>query len=235
MQLTKHLRRIAATIAPAFVICGASLVCGIGAQTTAHAQVSTTYRGAQNDPFAARRPVVIVRRAKGATTKSAKAVAAAPTVILAPDVKTRIDRYRAQKLAAMNAQQPAPKPVTAFLLNEVQVIGIFRTPRGYAAMVEATPIKLSYVIYPGEAFYDGQLVAVEEGRLVFRRIAQYSNGKREIVVETKPLRTADAVRDALTVTKTDADTAPVGVVVTAPVPPASGTIAAPNAGGTDLP
>ena len=36
-------------------------------------------------------------------------------------------------------------------------------------MIEATPIKLSYVIYPGELFYDGQLVAIEENRLVFRR------------------------------------------------------------------
>ena len=51
----------------------------------------------------------------------------------------------------------------------MQVIGIYRTPRGWAAMVEATPIKLSYVVYPGESFFDGQLVAIEEGRLVFRR------------------------------------------------------------------
>ena len=57
---------------------------------------------------------------------------------------------------------PAPKPTTALLLNEIQVIGITRTPRGYAAIVEAMPIKLSYVIYPGERFYDGQLVAIED-------------------------------------------------------------------------
>ena len=57
---------------------------------------------------------------------------------------------------------PAPKPTTALLLSEIQVIGISRTPRGYAAIVEATPIKLSYVIYPGEPFYDGQLVAIED-------------------------------------------------------------------------
>jgi hypothetical protein len=50
----------------------------------------------------------------------------------------------------------------------MSVTGIFKTPRGYAAMVEAAPIKLSYTIYPGEKFFDGQLVAVEENRLVFR-------------------------------------------------------------------
>src|ERR687893_156612 len=83
---------------------------------------------------------------------------------------------------------PFPKPTTALLLGEMQITGIFRTPRGYAAMVEATPIKLSYVIYPGERFFDGQLVAIEEGRLVFRRERRWSDGRRETSVETKALR-----------------------------------------------
>ena len=72
-----------------------------------------------------------------------------------PSIQDRITNYKAQKAAAMSARMPAPKPTTALLLNEIQVIGISRSPRGYAAIVEATPIKLSYVIYPGEPFYDG--------------------------------------------------------------------------------
>ena len=60
-----------------------------------------------------------------------------------PSIQDRINRYKAQKAAAMSARMPAPKPTTALLLNEIQVIGISRTPRGYAAIVEATPIKLS--------------------------------------------------------------------------------------------
>ena len=95
-------------------------------------------------------------------------------------------------------QRLAPKPTTAILLSEMQVTGIFRTPRGYAAMIEATPIKLSYVIYPGELFYDGQLVAIEENRLVFRRETRWSDGRRDLVVETKPLRKPNAVVDSMT-------------------------------------
>ena len=113
-----------------------------------------------------------------------------------PSIQERINRYKAQKTAAMNARMPAPKPTTALLLSEIQVIGISRTPRGYAAIVEATPIKLSYVIYPGEPFYDGQLVAIEDNRLVFRRETVFSDGKRERSVEMKPLRQANTV-DAL--------------------------------------
>ena len=55
-------------------------------------------------------------------------------------------------------------------------------------MVEATPIKLSYTIYPGEKFFDGQLVAVEENRLIFRKVTKMSNGKFVASVENKPLR-----------------------------------------------
>jgi len=105
-----------------------------------------------------------------------------------PTIQERITNYKAQKVAAMNARMPAPKPTTALLLSEIQVIGISRSPRGYAAIVEATPIKLTYVIYPGEPFFDGQLVAIEDNRLVFRRETVFSNGSRERSVEYKSLR-----------------------------------------------
>ena len=105
----------------------------------------------------------------------------------------------------------------------MQVTGIFRTPRGYAAMVEATPIKLSYVIYPGETFYDGQLVAIEEDRLVFRHETRFTDGKVAKTVENKPLRQANAVTDSLTVSKsaTPANSSP-------DTPPATGDEKAPT-------
>jgi hypothetical protein len=121
--------------------------------------------------------------------------------LMPPSVQVRIEQYRAQKLAAMNAHIAAPKPTTAFLLNEIQVVGISRSPRGYAAIVEASPIKLAYVIYPGERFYDGQLVAIEDNRLIFRREVVFSDGRRERSVEMKPLRQPSTV-DALASVKT---------------------------------
>lgn len=157
-------------------------------------QASSVYRSTSRDPFARYKPRTVERLAKRA-----------PVVVEPPALQKRIDDYKARKLAAINAQQPAPKPTTAFLLSELQVVGIFRTPRGYAAMVEATPIKLSYVVYPGEVFFDGQLVAVEENRLVFRREKRWSDGRREMVVETKPLRQPDAVSDSLTASRASSD------------------------------
>lgn len=110
------------------------------------------------------------------------------TLVAIPSIQERIAQYRAQKAAAMNARMAAPKPTTALLLNEMQVVGISRSPRGYAAIVEATPINLSYVLYPGERFYDGQLVAIEDNRLIFRRETVFRDGRRERSVEIKSLR-----------------------------------------------
>jgi len=161
------------------------------AAATAPAQTaSTTYHASQRDPFSKYKPPV--------KRKVEKKV---PGPVVVPPIQARIDNYKAQKLAAMNLQQVAPKPTTALTLSEIEVIGIFRTPRGYAAMVAATPINLSYVVYPGEQFYDGMLVAIEETRLVFRRQTHWTDGRTEVAVETKNLRQPDAVRDSMTVTK----------------------------------
>jgi len=111
-----------------------------------------------------------------------------PSVIEPPAIEARIDYYkRIREEAAMNGQ-PIPKVTSVLLVNEMSVTGIFKTPRGYAAMVEATPIKLSYTIYPGEKFFDGQLVAVEENRLIFRKVTKWSNNKFVSSVENMPLR-----------------------------------------------
>ena len=134
------------------------------------------------DPFKKYQPVI--KPSKAAASK-----------LEPPSIQERIERYRAQKMAAANAHVAAPKPTTALLLNEVQVTGIFRTPRGWSAMVEASALtpKLSYVVYPGENFFDGQLVAIEESRLIFRRDIVWTDGRREKSVEVKPLRSPSLI------------------------------------------
>jgi hypothetical protein len=160
----------------------------LSAAAAASAQsASTEYKGAKRDPFDHYKPRL--------TRKVEKKV---PMPVPVPAIQTRIDDYKAKKLAAMNMQQAAPKPTTALTLSEVEVTGIFRTPRGYAAMVQATPINLSYVVYPGEQFYDGMLVAIEETRLVFRRQTRWTDGRTEVAVESKPLRQPNAVKDSMT-------------------------------------
>src|SRR2546430_8763382 len=145
------------------------------------------------DPF---KHYELVRKTKPVVTK------------LGPSsIQVRIERYRAQKMTAAAAHVAPPKPTTALMLNEIQVNGIFRTPRGWAAMVEATPIKLSYVVYRGKTFFDGQLVAIEDSRLVFRRDIVWNDGRHKKNVEVNPLRQPDPVA-AMVATKAAPANAP---------------------------
>jgi len=109
-------------------------------------------------------------------------------VVTAPPIESRIAYYKSQREAAAMSGMELPKVTTVLTLDEMAVTGIFRTPRGYAAMVEAKPIKLSYTVYPGDKFFDGQLVAIEENRLVFRKVTKMSNNKFTASVENKTLR-----------------------------------------------
>src|SRR5687768_7854370 len=141
---------------------------------------------AQRDPFI--KPS-FMRVRKPVTTRPGSGPSTSTTVNYgAPAIESRIEYYKRLREAAAANGAPLPKVTSVLTLNEMAVTGIFKTPRGYAAMVEATPIKLSYTIYPGEKFFDGQLVAVEENRLVFRRVTKMTNGKFVASVENKTLR-----------------------------------------------
>jgi hypothetical protein len=191
--MTKHetktsTTRLAGILFTAGLILMSGLAFNATAQETAPAPKKTVKRTVSSgrDPFRK-------YEAPRATAKSAREESAIPTI------QERITNYKAQKVAAMNARMPAPKPTTALLLSEIQVVGISKSPRGYAAIVEATPIKLTYVIYPGEQLFDGQLVAIEDNRLVFRRETVFADGHRERSVEYKSLRQPSPV-NSMTVT-----------------------------------
>ncbi|HLM03403.1 MAG TPA: hypothetical protein VK400_20285 [Pyrinomonadaceae bacterium] len=117
-----------------------------------------------------------------------KPIPAAPAPVVPPAIQERINYYKRMREQAVASNQPIPKVTSVLTLDEMAVTGIFRTPRGYAAMVEAKPINLSYTIYPGEKFFDGQLVAIEENKLVFRRVTKWTNGKFIASEESKSLR-----------------------------------------------
>lgn len=179
---SKSLRILSLSLAAAgFVLLGGSA-----------AQVSAQ----QGDPFAKpgwAKPKIVGTGAPSAPSASGapKPVKQGPPPVVAmgaPSINQRIDHYKQLRLEAAENGQPIPKVTSVLTLDEMAIIGVFRTPRGYAAMVEAKPISLSYTIYPGEKFFDGQLVAIEENRLVFRKVVKMSNGKFVASVENKALR-----------------------------------------------
>lgn len=182
MNKSKILRILSLSLATA----GFVLLSGNAAET--HAQ--------QGDPFAKpawakpKNAPTVATGTPGApkAAKPAKPLPPPIVPVTAPDINSRINYYKQQRLQAAESGLPLPKVTSVLTLEEMAIIGIFRTPRGYAAMVEAKPIKLSYTIYPGEKFFDGQLVAIEENRLVFRKVTKMTNGKFIASVENKALR-----------------------------------------------
>lgn len=172
INTSKILRNISVGVAAA----GLLLFCGLFAQVNA-----------QRDPFA--KPSY--KKEKKPVTVSTKSVKTGPAIAMSyapPAIEARIEYYKRLRETAAANGSAIPKVTSVLTLNEMAVTGIFKTPRGYAAMVEATPIKLSYTIYPGEKFFDGQLVAVEENRLVFRKVTKTGEGKFVASVENKPLK-----------------------------------------------
>lgn len=144
---------------------------------------------AQRDPF--EKPAWARTRdprVAGPETGSGGKVGSTPESFGVPAVEQRIDYYKRLRQDAVANGLPVPKVTSVLTVDELSVTGIFKTPRGYAAIVEATPIKLSYTIYPGDKFFNGQLVAVEENRLVFRKVTKMSRDKFVSSVENKPLR-----------------------------------------------
>jgi hypothetical protein len=168
-----------------FVAAGFALLCAD----------ATPIFGQNRDPFDKpgwAKPKTAAPLRTGSTgPKAEKPVKAGPPPVVAvgaPDINQRINFYKQTRLEAAENGQPIPKVTSVLTLDEMSIIGVFRTPRGYAAMVEAKPISLSYTIYPGEKFFDGQLVAIEENRLIFRKVTKMSNGKFIASVENKALR-----------------------------------------------
>jgi hypothetical protein len=163
-------------------------IIGFGAAAGAMLLIAghSTQVSAQRDPF--EKASYMKQKNPATPGKSGKSVSTVAVNYGPPPIESRIEYYKRQREAAAASGTPIPKVTSVLTLSEMAVTGIFKTPRGYAAMVEATPIKLSYTIYPGEKFFDGQLVAVEENKLVFRKVTKMGPNKFVASVENKPLQ-----------------------------------------------
>ncbi|MBK9155699.1 MAG: hypothetical protein IPM25_16070 [Chloracidobacterium sp.] len=190
-----------------------------------HGQFSDA-AGQTRDPFA--KPGWAITREAKSTGTGVKKSSAVPAEVLVPGIEQRIEFFkRLRENAAMNGQ-PLPKVTSVLTLNEMAVTGIFKTPRGYAAMVEAVPIKLTYTIYPGEKFFDGQLVAIEENRLVFRKVTKTGKNKFVTSVENMALRKYSTQEEIQGTAPAQADGRPPETIATyRPPVPAEGEAAKP--------
>ncbi|HMQ02612.1 MAG TPA: hypothetical protein PKD26_01675 [Pyrinomonadaceae bacterium] len=199
-------------------VIGTVLIGGVGSDANAQGR----------DPFA-KPGWSITREARPATNRPGPGAQAAQ-VPLVPSIEQRIEFFKRLRENAVMNGQPIPKVTSVLTLSEMAVTGIFKTPRGYAAMVEAVPIKLSYTIYPGEKFFDGQLVAVEENQLIFRKVTKVGKDKFVSSVENKTLRQYTAQEQIQGTAPTNTEGRPPETIATYQ-PPTRTETAAPAAAG----
>jgi Tfp pilus assembly protein PilP len=84
---------------------------------------------------------------------------------------------------------PRPEGIPGLLIDEIDLKGIFRTGRGYAAQVKAANQAKSYLIKEGDHLYDGDVVSIGKNEVVFKQTVQDPTALkpfREVVKKLNP-------------------------------------------------
>jgi Tfp pilus assembly protein PilP len=91
-----------------------------------------------------------------------------------------------------NEEKPMPSEsrpdgIPGLLIDEIQLTGIFRTTKGYVAQVKSG-IR-SYLLKQGDQLFDGDVVSISRGEIVFKQAIQNPSGQkpfREVVLTLNP-------------------------------------------------
>lgn len=71
---------------------------------------------------------------------------------------------------APEIQGPRPEGIPGLLIDEISLIGIVRTPKGYVAQVQAADRQKSYLLHEGQVLFDGEVVSIAHNEVVFKQI-----------------------------------------------------------------
>jgi hypothetical protein len=82
-----------------------------------------------------------------------------------------------------------PEGIAGLMIDEIDLKGIFRTSRGFVAQVVAANQKKSYLLKEGDQLYDGDVVSINHGEVVFKQVVQDPTALkpfREVVKSLNP-------------------------------------------------
>ena len=71
-----------------------------------------------------------------------------------------------------NLGDPRPDGIPGLLIDEIELIGIFRTGKGYVAQVKPRNQTRSYLLKEGDQVYDGDVVSINRNEVVFKQMVQ---------------------------------------------------------------
>ena len=76
-------------------------------------------------------------------------------------------------LAAADRREPTgqrPEGIAGLLIDEIDLTGIYKTIQGYVAQVTASNKEKSYLLKEGDQLFDGDVVSITRGEVVFKQI-----------------------------------------------------------------
>jgi len=87
------------------------------------------------------------------------------------DPGNRRDPFKSLLTGPEKAERgPRPEGIPGLLIDEIQLLGIWRTPRGYVAQIRAS--NKSFLLREGDQLFDGDVVAIQKNEVVFKQQVQ---------------------------------------------------------------
>ncbi|MES1241609.1 MAG: hypothetical protein ABUT39_08310 [Acidobacteriota bacterium] len=108
------------------------------------------------------------------------------------DPGNRRDPFKSLLAGNENTVKSGPRPegIPGLLIDEIDLLGIWRTPRGYVAQVKAS--NKSYLLREGDQLFDGDVVNIHKDEVVFKQQVQDPTALkpfREVVKSLNPPQT----------------------------------------------
>ncbi|MEW6731996.1 MAG: hypothetical protein AB1489_11780 [Acidobacteriota bacterium] len=132
--------------------------------------ISTTYREPKRDPFLDER---LIKRPREGTVGPIEV-----TPLPWPSYEEREVEWRKKRDDARREGKPEPAPSERYLIEEVQVVGIFKKPDGQGVFLKPKPTTNTMIFASvGQKFYNGSIRKIEsrQGVIECEEITRLSN------------------------------------------------------------
>lgn len=105
------------------------------------------------------------------------------------DPGNRRDPFKSLLVGTENVtfRGPRPEGIPGLLIDEIDLLGIWRTPRGYVAQVKAS--NKSYLLREGDQLFDGDVLGIQKDEVIFKQQVQDPTALkpfREVVKSLNP-------------------------------------------------
>lgn len=87
------------------------------------------------------------------------------------DPGARRDPFRSLIQSTEDEEEPSERPdgIAGLLIDDIELEGVFMTDKGPVAQIASADQEASYLLSPGDHLWDGDVVAVTMGEIIFKQ------------------------------------------------------------------